>query len=228
VNRSDSQEAGRQAAGAGVQCCCSAEVTAQHPHPHPPTATTCSDEVQSVVNPPKAPAYSRRALKRNPLKNLGAMLKLNPQVRRGATLEVCSGGWAGWGGAPGLVCVQCERAAAPWQSAAISSEPGGAISTVLLPSPSSRPPHCPFPCRPRRRAVQPSWPPSAAPQPARRSWTSCARVARCVRPGSYFASAAPGQLAQAPCQLGTSSGWPQPVSVAVDARLGTEPGPPAV
>jgi large subunit ribosomal protein L4e len=49
-----------------------------------------SDEVQSVVRPPKAPASKGRALKKNPLKNLGALLKLNPHAavaRRSAILE---------------------------------------------------------------------------------------------------------------------------------------------
>ncbi|WIA21205.1 hypothetical protein OEZ85_000453 [Tetradesmus obliquus] len=49
-----------------------------------------SDEVQSVVNAPKAPANAKHyALKKNPLKNLGAMIKLNPQAasaRRSAIL----------------------------------------------------------------------------------------------------------------------------------------------
>jgi large subunit ribosomal protein L4e len=39
-----------------------------------------SDEVQSVVNAPKAPSAKHYALKKNPLKNLGAMIKLNPQA----------------------------------------------------------------------------------------------------------------------------------------------------
>jgi len=48
-----------------------------------------SDEVQSVVNAPKAPTAKHYALKKNPLKNLGAMIKLNPQAasaRRQAVL----------------------------------------------------------------------------------------------------------------------------------------------
>ena len=39
-----------------------------------------SDEVQSVVNAPKAPK-SGSTLKKNPLRNLGAMLKLNPYAK---------------------------------------------------------------------------------------------------------------------------------------------------
>lgn len=39
-----------------------------------------SDEVQSVVNAPKAPT-SGSTLKKNPLRNLGAMLKLNPYAK---------------------------------------------------------------------------------------------------------------------------------------------------
>lgn len=39
-----------------------------------------SDEVQSVVNAPKAGGAKHYALKKNPLKNLGAMLKLNPHA----------------------------------------------------------------------------------------------------------------------------------------------------
>lgn len=39
-----------------------------------------SDEIQSVVNAPKAPKMGK-TLKKNPLKNLGAMLKLNPYAK---------------------------------------------------------------------------------------------------------------------------------------------------
>ena len=48
-----------------------------------------SDEVQSVVLPPKETAIKAKALKKNPLKNLGALVKLNPHaasVRRNAIL----------------------------------------------------------------------------------------------------------------------------------------------
>merc|ERR1711976_948777 len=52
-----------------------------------------SDEVQSVVNAPKD-GKSRYALKKNPLKNLGALLKLNPYAktaRRNAILSASKG-----------------------------------------------------------------------------------------------------------------------------------------
>lgn len=39
-----------------------------------------SDEVQSVVNAPKEGAAKHYALKKNPLKNLGALIKLNPHA----------------------------------------------------------------------------------------------------------------------------------------------------
>jgi len=48
-----------------------------------------SDEVQSVVNAPKESGAKHYMLKKNPLKNLGAMIKLNPQAasaRRNAIL----------------------------------------------------------------------------------------------------------------------------------------------
>jgi large subunit ribosomal protein L4e len=48
-----------------------------------------SDEVQSVVRQPKEAAIKSRALKKNPLKNLGALVKLNPHAivtRRNAVL----------------------------------------------------------------------------------------------------------------------------------------------
>jgi large subunit ribosomal protein L4e len=48
-----------------------------------------SDEVQSVVLPPKEAAIKSKALKKNPLKNLGALVKLNPHAasaRRNAIL----------------------------------------------------------------------------------------------------------------------------------------------
>ncbi len=40
-----------------------------------------SDELQSIVNPPKAPTGNRRVLKKNPLKNFGALVKLNPHAK---------------------------------------------------------------------------------------------------------------------------------------------------
>ena len=39
-----------------------------------------SDEIQSIVRPPKHPKRGR-PLKKNPLKNLGALLKLNPYAK---------------------------------------------------------------------------------------------------------------------------------------------------
>lgn len=39
-----------------------------------------SDEVQSVVNAPKEGGAKHYALKKNPLKNLGALIKLNPHA----------------------------------------------------------------------------------------------------------------------------------------------------
>ena len=39
-----------------------------------------SDEIQSIVRPPKNPKRGR-PLKKNPLKNLGALLKLNPYAK---------------------------------------------------------------------------------------------------------------------------------------------------
>jgi len=48
-----------------------------------------SDEVQSVVRPPKEAVITSRPLKKNPLKNLGALVKLNPHAivtRRNAVL----------------------------------------------------------------------------------------------------------------------------------------------
>lgn len=40
-----------------------------------------SDEVQSVVRAPRQPEIARRPLKKNPLRNLGALLKLNPYAK---------------------------------------------------------------------------------------------------------------------------------------------------
>lgn len=60
-----------------------------------------SDEVQSVVNAPKSGGAKHYALKKNPLKNLGAMVKLNPQA---ASARRCVGGGSGvfWGGGGGV------------------------------------------------------------------------------------------------------------------------------
>lgn len=48
-----------------------------------------SDEVQSVVRPTKVDT-KRRALKKNPLKNLGALLKLNPYAKTARRMELLS------------------------------------------------------------------------------------------------------------------------------------------
>jgi large subunit ribosomal protein L4e len=40
-----------------------------------------SDEVQSAVRAPRKPEIARRPLKKNPLRNLGALLKLNPYAK---------------------------------------------------------------------------------------------------------------------------------------------------
>jgi large subunit ribosomal protein L4e len=40
-----------------------------------------SDEVQSVVRPPRATAIRAKPLKKNPLKNFGALVKLNPHAK---------------------------------------------------------------------------------------------------------------------------------------------------
>eukprot|EP00271_Cylindrocystis_brebissonii_P016147 TRINITY_DN39384_c0_g1_i1.p1 TRINITY_DN39384_c0_g1~~TRINITY_DN39384_c0_g1_i1.p1 ORF type:complete len:424 (+),score=87.05 TRINITY_DN39384_c0_g1_i1:77-1273(+) len=47
-----------------------------------------SDEIQSVVRPPKESQERRRVLKKNPLKNLGAMLKLNPYAKTARRMEL--------------------------------------------------------------------------------------------------------------------------------------------
>jgi len=46
-----------------------------------------SDEIQSIVRPPKE-SGRRRVLKKNPLKNLGAMLKLNPYAKTARRMEL--------------------------------------------------------------------------------------------------------------------------------------------
>lgn len=46
-----------------------------------------SDEIQSVVRPKKSD-LKRRALKKNPLKNLGALLKLNPYAKTARRMEL--------------------------------------------------------------------------------------------------------------------------------------------
>ena len=46
-----------------------------------------SDEIQSIVRPPKT-GTGRRVLKKNPLKNLGALLKLNPYAKSARRAEL--------------------------------------------------------------------------------------------------------------------------------------------
>jgi len=67
-----------------------------------------SDEIQSVVNAPKAPHFGR-TMKKNPLKNLGAMLKLNPYSKTIRRQELASevrgrGVWSGAGLVSVVVC----------------------------------------------------------------------------------------------------------------------------
>ena len=47
-----------------------------------------SDEIQSVVNPQKSGPVRRPRLRRNPLKNLGALLKLNPYAKTARRMEI--------------------------------------------------------------------------------------------------------------------------------------------
>ena len=47
-----------------------------------------SDEIQSVVKPAAGGAVRRAPLKKNPLKNLGALLKLNPYAKVARRAEV--------------------------------------------------------------------------------------------------------------------------------------------
>ena len=55
-----------------------------------------SDEIQSIVRPPKQQKRGR-PLKKNPLKNLGALLKLNPYAktarRQQLLSQVCAHGF---------------------------------------------------------------------------------------------------------------------------------------
>jgi large subunit ribosomal protein L4e len=46
-----------------------------------------SDEIQSVVRAPKV-SNNRRPLKKNPINNLGAMLKLNPYAKVARRAEI--------------------------------------------------------------------------------------------------------------------------------------------
>merc|ERR1712166_7220 len=46
-----------------------------------------SDEIQSVVNQPKE-SDTRKTLKKNPLKNLGSMLKLNPYAKTAKRMAI--------------------------------------------------------------------------------------------------------------------------------------------
>jgi len=47
-----------------------------------------SDEIQSVVKPPNKTANARAPLKKNPLKNLGALLKLNPYAKTARRVQI--------------------------------------------------------------------------------------------------------------------------------------------
>lgn len=47
-----------------------------------------SDEIQSVVRPPKAAGAKHAPLKKNPLRNLGALVKLNPYAKVARRIEI--------------------------------------------------------------------------------------------------------------------------------------------
>lgn len=47
-----------------------------------------SDEIQSIVRPPKSGREVTKTLKKNPLKNLGALLKLNPYAKAARRAEL--------------------------------------------------------------------------------------------------------------------------------------------
>ena len=51
-----------------------------------------SDEIQSIVRQPKAPKRGR-PLKKNPLKNLGALLKLNPYAKTARRHQLLNQVW---------------------------------------------------------------------------------------------------------------------------------------
>jgi large subunit ribosomal protein L4e len=48
-----------------------------------------SDEIQSIVNAPKT-NNTRAPLKKNPLKNFGAMMKLNPYAQTATRMQLLS------------------------------------------------------------------------------------------------------------------------------------------
>lgn len=80
--------AGRGAAEVYLQSwqlfiCIQSHLMASKPNPSS-LADPCSDEIQSVVRAPKKAAGRHAPLKKNPLKNLGVMLKLNPYAKVGA------------------------------------------------------------------------------------------------------------------------------------------------
>jgi large subunit ribosomal protein L4e len=47
-----------------------------------------SDEIQTVVKPPNVVANARAPLKKNPLKNLGALMKLNPYAKTARRIQI--------------------------------------------------------------------------------------------------------------------------------------------
>lgn len=78
-----------------------------------------SDEIQSVVRAPKAPGPRHAPLKKNPLKNLGAMLKLNPYAKVARRIAATSSVKNGVKRADKLAKLAAGQAVGPKKSAEV-------------------------------------------------------------------------------------------------------------
>jgi len=78
-----------------------------------------SDEIQSVVRAPKAKSSRHAPLKKNPLKNLGAMLKLNPYAKVARRIAVTSSAKNGVKRADKLAKLAAGQVVGPKKSAEV-------------------------------------------------------------------------------------------------------------
>eukprot|EP00195_Chlamydomonas_chlamydogama_P014652 CAMPEP_0202899776 /NCGR_PEP_ID=MMETSP1392-20130828/8395_1 /ASSEMBLY_ACC=CAM_ASM_000868 /TAXON_ID=225041 /ORGANISM="Chlamydomonas chlamydogama, Strain SAG 11-48b" /LENGTH=405 /DNA_ID=CAMNT_0049586037 /DNA_START=38 /DNA_END=1255 /DNA_ORIENTATION=+ len=90
-----------------------------------------SDEIQSVVKPVKPGAATHRPLKKNPLKNLGALLKLNPYAGAARKAEAKASAENAKKRAEKLAALKAGKAVGPKKSA-VQKKVGKAFYKQLL------------------------------------------------------------------------------------------------
>jgi len=93
-----------------------------------------SDEIQSVVRAPKAAAPRHAPLKKNPLKNLGAMLKLNPYAKVARRIAITSSTKKGAARAEKLAKLAAGQAVGPKKPAELKKVSKNFYKSLLVES----------------------------------------------------------------------------------------------